>query len=187
MYEDCTWQLRRGFVEIGSKKRLAAPAARELRTYDLTDLLLEPPSFASPLGGGQAYARLDSVYVEAVLGESNRRALRNGQPIPRKNPRQIILELVEGIVESIEPGRWDIGEKTEVEELVENDPKASDRSKRGQSPRTKLVPANSDAWASIRTFRESLIVTAPDFMHRQLGGYPTPKKPSHLLEEASPR
>ena len=172
---------------IGSKKRLAAPAARELRTYDLTDLLLEPPSFASPLGGGQAYARLDSVYVEAVLGESNRRALRNGQPIPRKNPRQIILELVEGIVESIEPGRWDIGEKKEVEELVDNDPKASDRSKRGQSPRTKLVPANSDAWASIRIFRESLIVTAPDFMHRQLGGYPTPKKPSHLLEEASSR
>jgi hypothetical protein len=29
----------------------------------------------------------------------------------------------------------------------------------------------------MRIFRDSLIITAPDFMHRQVGGYPKPIKP----------
>ncbi|MEY3022351.1 MAG: hypothetical protein RIS86_1549 [Planctomycetota bacterium] len=43
--EACTWQIREGFVEVGTKERLAVPAARELRMYPIRDLLFEPPMF----------------------------------------------------------------------------------------------------------------------------------------------
>ncbi|MCH6551395.1 MAG: hypothetical protein IH804_05195, partial [Planctomycetes bacterium] len=43
--EPCTWQLRNGFVEVGTKDRLSAPSAREIRYYPIRDLLFEPPRF----------------------------------------------------------------------------------------------------------------------------------------------
>ncbi|MFZ9915171.1 MAG: hypothetical protein ACO3IB_07525, partial [Phycisphaerales bacterium] len=43
--EACTWQIREGFIEAGTKERLAVPAARELRMYPIRDLLMEPPQF----------------------------------------------------------------------------------------------------------------------------------------------
>ncbi|MHC5004742.1 MAG: hypothetical protein ACYTJ0_16645, partial [Planctomycetota bacterium] len=41
--EECTWQLRNGFVEVGTKDRLNA--AREIRYYPIRDLLFVPPYF----------------------------------------------------------------------------------------------------------------------------------------------
>ena len=41
----CTWQLREGFIEVGTKDRLSVPAARELRMYPVRDLMFEPPMF----------------------------------------------------------------------------------------------------------------------------------------------
>lgn len=43
--DPCTWQLRDGYIEVGTKERLSAPAARELRMYPIRDLLFEPPYF----------------------------------------------------------------------------------------------------------------------------------------------
>ncbi|HAC81496.1 MAG TPA: hypothetical protein DCG06_14450 [Deltaproteobacteria bacterium] len=43
--DPCTWQLRRGFIELGTKERLSAPAARKLRMYPIRDLLFEVPMF----------------------------------------------------------------------------------------------------------------------------------------------
>ncbi|MGA0172068.1 MAG: hypothetical protein ACO3NL_00305 [Phycisphaerales bacterium] len=43
--ESCTWQLRDGYIEVGTKERLSAPAARELRMYPVRDLLFEVPYF----------------------------------------------------------------------------------------------------------------------------------------------
>ncbi len=42
-FEPTTWQLRNGFVEVGTKERLSAPAAREIKYYPIRDLLFEPP------------------------------------------------------------------------------------------------------------------------------------------------
>ena len=42
---DCEWQLRNGYIELGTVDRLSVPAARELRTYSVRDLLFEPPTF----------------------------------------------------------------------------------------------------------------------------------------------
>ena len=46
-YVECTWQIRRGFVEVGTKARLSVPAARERRTYHIRDLMIEAPRFAT--------------------------------------------------------------------------------------------------------------------------------------------
>ena len=37
--EDCTWQIRDGYIEAGPKSRLGVKAAQELRMYPIRDLL----------------------------------------------------------------------------------------------------------------------------------------------------
>ncbi|NNM26989.1 MAG: hypothetical protein HKO59_13555, partial [Phycisphaerales bacterium] len=44
-FESCAWQLRNGFVEVGTKERLAAKSAQEIRYYPIRDLLFEPPHY----------------------------------------------------------------------------------------------------------------------------------------------
>lgn len=44
-FETCTWQLRDGYLEVGTKGRLSAPSAQETRYYPIRDLLFEPPMF----------------------------------------------------------------------------------------------------------------------------------------------
>ena len=36
-FEPVTWQIRRGYVEVGTKARLAVPAAQEIRYYPIRD------------------------------------------------------------------------------------------------------------------------------------------------------
>lgn len=43
--QPCTWQLRDGFIEVGTKERLSVPAAQELRIYPVRDLLFDVPYF----------------------------------------------------------------------------------------------------------------------------------------------
>ena len=60
------------------------------------------------------------------------------------NRRQKAEELIDMIIESIEPMAWD---------------------------------QNGGSWATIRYYEGSLIVRAPDYIHRQIGGYPRPLRP----------
>ena len=84
--EACTWQLRDGFVEAGTKERLSVPAARELRMYPVRDLLFEPPYFdnapdfnlnAAIQQGGQQGAPVDPAAVAAasVVAEASAAAV----------------------------------------------------------------------------------------------------------------
>ena len=43
--EPCAWQLRRGFLEVGTTSRLSVPAAREIRWYPIDELVYEAPDF----------------------------------------------------------------------------------------------------------------------------------------------
>jgi len=43
--DETAWQLRQGFVEVGTKERLGSRGAREIRYYPIRDLLFEPPMF----------------------------------------------------------------------------------------------------------------------------------------------
>lgn len=176
-YEDCTWQLRAGIVEVGTKRRLAVSAARERRTYDLTDLLLEAPYFPSN-GAASAYARVNSVYVDAVLGEANRHALREGLPPPRKTKSDVMLELAEGLVETIEPGHWNLAGRREEAAADDGDDDDSTATPSGKLATGGAQRRNDKEWARLRFFQEALVITAPDFMHRQIGGYPRPTRPA---------
>ena len=43
--DPCTWQIRDSFIEVGTKSRLSVPSAQELRMYPVKDLLFEAPRF----------------------------------------------------------------------------------------------------------------------------------------------
>jgi len=85
-FDECTWQLRRGFIELGTKRRLSVPAARETRTYLIRDLMLEPPEFARK--------RIDDdnpemAYSSAALGAALRSVGDGGESVKRKSPREL--------------------------------------------------------------------------------------------------
>jgi hypothetical protein len=181
-YEPLTWQLRRGFIEVGTKERLSAPAACEMRTYNVRDLMLEPPYFAAPSGVGFGSGGMPSVrdfderpYATAVLSKPSESG--------RKRPEELILELVHGIIETIEPGNWDFGQDDDrIEDEIGNPPPrrgggSGSRSGDASSPRRHRRPIKI---ASIRAWRDTIIIRAPDYIHRQVNGYPDPLPPERL-------
>jgi hypothetical protein len=142
--EECTWQLRRAFVEVGTKERLSAPAAQEIRTYPINDLLYEAPSFEAPYSVDLTAPYYDSgVYGPGFTG-SITPGTSSGSfslvPGGTDESRQLrARELIDLITELVEPMAW---------------------------------ADNGGTWASIRHVDGTLIVRAPDFIHRQIGGYP---------------
>ena len=66
------------------------------------------------------------------------------------------------------------------------------RRQRGIQIRNKLEivepdgwEANGGTWGSIRYYQGTLIIRAPDFMHRQIGGYPFPIRPTGSARRTS--
>jgi hypothetical protein len=148
--EPCTWQIRKGLLEIGTKARLAAPEAQEVRVYPITDLVYEAPSFSNapslrldyvlpyyggPFGPWPSGAPFSfGPYGLGYGGTIQPAPVRSGEP--RRQGPEALLEL---IVKTIEPGAWE---------------------------------RDGGTWASIEATGEVLVVRAPDFIHRQIGGYP---------------
>ncbi|MHC4142420.1 MAG: hypothetical protein ACYSUF_11265, partial [Planctomycetota bacterium] len=195
-YEPCIWQLRKGYIEVGTKERLSFPAAAETRLYNLRDLMLEPPHFVAPLlgsgglggggmpsigfgGGGAKSWHAQHPYACAALTRPAKDRLTSGGRIEqRKLPGELIQEIAEGIVETIEPGNWDYGQSND-----DDDPE-SELARNGyvQGPWQVDVVARTDKIARIRIWRDELFITAPDFVHRQINGYPRPIPPRPLTE-----
>ena len=48
--DPCTWQLRKGYVEVGTKERLSAPAAQVIKLYPIRDLMMIAPHFSNAPG-----------------------------------------------------------------------------------------------------------------------------------------
>ncbi len=147
--EPCTWQLRNGFVEVGTKDRLSAPSAREIRYYPIRDLLFEPPRFNNApkldldsalnqgggRGGGSGGGRGGG--GGSIFGDP-------GEEEDRPTEAERAQEIVDLITETVDPDAWDV---------------------------------NGGDRASIRYFQGTLIIRAPDFIHRQIGGYPFALRP----------
>jgi hypothetical protein len=195
-YEPCIWQLRKGSIEVGTKERLSFPAAAESRTYNVRDLMLEPPHFIGLEFGGSPFAfggargtsfggtncgaafdnhpfACSALTRPADLKPSGGRGLER-----RKLPGELIQELAEGIVETIEPGNWDYGQSND-----EDDPESAlARSGYVQGPWQVDVVTRIDKIARIRIWQDELLITAPDYIHRQINGYPRPIPPRPLTE-----
>jgi len=154
--EECTWQLRPGFIEAGTKERLSVSAARTLKVYPIDDLLFDLPmyddsprlsldeiyydrperyGYSRPGYGGYTLNNRSGGYGGAVgVGVSS------GGGGSRDDERAAKAgEIVELIVGAIEPMGW---------------------------------ARNGGGWATIHYHDGALIVSAPDFIHRELTGYP---------------
>lgn len=192
---ECTWQLRRGFIEAGTKERLSVPAAREMRLYEIRDMMIEAPDFSSDDNGRVRMFR-DQIDPQ----HAGQRARPDDQGTTRKSPQALAVELVQEICETIEPGHWDYGQEIETDRdddaRVEPRPvgtatsspagatdSGSGATDGGADAAPAEVPAQATTptprrfkgigmWATIRLWRDQLIVVAPDFVHRQIGGYP---------------
>ena len=155
--EACTWQLRGSFVEVGTKERLSAQTAREIRAYSIDDLLFEAPRFTDSMS-----LRLDDAFYSPWYGGSfggnfggnfggygsggyggsiNPLATRPTGAEEREQKAQALIEL---IVEVVEPTAW---------------------------------ARNGGQWATIRYREGALIVRAPDYIQRQINGYPRVPRP----------
>jgi hypothetical protein len=152
---ECTWQIRKGFVEFGTKERLSVPAARETRTHYIADLILPIPGSPS----------------SSALRELN------------------ACMLMQEICESIEPGAWDYGQtpqpideeilraalsqappSTAIQAASPAEPETAGPRGAPEPPPRRHVPPTRIA--IIRYWRDVIIVHAPDYIHRQIDGYP---------------
>ena len=167
-----TWQIRKGFVEVGTKKRLARKAAMERRLYDVSQLLKQPPSF----------------------GVFNKVSSRKDV----SDQYDVTKELYDAMSSMIEPGHWYIVPQREGSssgQAQRSDWRDFDKgfihpgshhdARAGQNGETDLPseifgPSHEDVWVTVHRFKGRMIVNAPDFIHRQIGGYPKPIPPPGL-------
>ncbi|NDG63493.1 MAG: hypothetical protein EBY29_08520 [Planctomycetes bacterium] len=125
----CTWQLRGGFLEVGTKDNLSRRGTRKIKLYPIKDLLYEVPYFDNAPN-----FNIDAAFNQGGGGGGS--LFGNGGESPeRATDAAKGKRLIELIKSLVEPEAW------------END------------------------WATIDYTHESLVVRAPDYVHRALGGY----------------
>lgn len=179
-FEPTTWQIRQGMLEVGTKDRLGAPGAQEIRYYPVRDMLMEVPYFDNaPMidinsggggqggggrgggGGGSGGGGIGSGGGGgggfggggggSGGGGGQGPFQGGGEPPERMSEEERAQELIDLIIEVVEREAWE---------------------------------DNGGEWATIRYYQGVLIVRAPDFVHRQLGGYPFIVPPSTSLVQS---
>lgn len=158
---NATWQINGGVVEVGSRDWLARQNARTTRVHALGDLAMDSPYFVSP------WARAGGSGAIEV-------------PRERKAPEDVAAGLLFKISNQIEPEAW-VPAPLDVQGL---DGSGQVRAPHGRVHGVPDAPANFDPrqgpiyvrgqWAQMdyRNEEKALIVTAPDFVHRGISGYP---------------
>ena len=157
--DSTTWQLRRGYVEVGTKGRLSVPSAQDRRMYPVRDLLYAPVSFdnapdlnvAAALnqgggnagGGGGSGGGSGGGFGRGAEGGGGSLFTDPTEPPARIDDATLARELIDIIRTTVE------GEEDA----------ATWRHFGGTR-------------ASITYIRGVFIVRAPDYIHRQLAGYP---------------
>lgn len=168
------WQVRSGILEVGPRETLARRTRPITRVIEVTDLLLEPPSFVPP----EHYLR------GFGLGASDEKTRR-------RTPRQIGADLVGSIVAQVEPDAWHPVSEAEIADGVVDpvDPRDPYRGRNldpGRlDPETETpVPIYVQGrWASVRLKGRVIVVRAPAFVLMGIEGLPKPVPPPAILLE----
>ncbi len=154
--ETCTWQLRDSFLELGTKDRLSSPSAREVRVYRIDELIFEPRRFNDA-------------------------------------PRVGINHLYPGYGGGYYGG-YPGGYGGSIGPTVATPATDKRKSRRAQEIVNLIVDTiepnawalNGGEWASIRYRDGALVVNAPDYIHRQINGYPHVPPPKTESQEDPP-
>ena len=163
----CTWQLKSTFLEIGTKPDLSRPGDLELKLYPVRDILYEAPVFDNAPdfnidtalaqgmamgGGGGGMGGGGGGFGGAGGGGGG---MGGGGA---------------GGGGTLFGGGGDSPERASHEELA------------GKLIKIIQLTVEPEIWlsgaATIEYFQGSLMVKAPDFVHRQLGGYPFAQTPA---------
>lgn len=146
--DECTWQLRKSYLEVGTKERLSVPAAREIHWYPVDEMLFEAPDFddsislqlkdAFPYYGdyGRGYG---GGFLNGGSGYGGSIRISPGGSGSGGGTANRVQSLIKLIVELVEPQAW---------------------------------TNNGGDRASIRYRDGALIVNAPPYIHRKIVGYP---------------
>ncbi len=164
--DSATWQLRDGYVEIGPKTRLAAKSAQELRYYPIRDLLFEPPMFDNA----------PSLDLDSALNQGNNSGGGGGFGGGGGG----------GGGFGGGGGGSGGGGGGSLFDDPDDDPDRVPEAEKAQELIDLIVEIvepdawiiNGGDWASVRYYSGVLIVRAPDFVQRQLGGYPFATRPN---------
>lgn len=151
-----TWQIfagadGRGMVEVGLRKDLARESARDARAYDVTDLSIDPPDFS---GAGVFHSRrsTEEVAAELVRMISTHCEPEAFRPLPTRSKHDTVSGPVTG------------GRDQNDDATLNLDPSRGPVRIEGQ-------------WASIQTKQTTIVVWAPDFVHRAIEGYESSPPP----------
>jgi hypothetical protein len=166
-------------VEVGTKERLSLPGALQIKYYPIRDLLFEPPMFdnapdldlSSALnqaggfggGGGGSGGGGGGGFGGGGGGGGGRGGGGGGG------------------------GGSIFGDPSEAPERLSEE----ERAQQVVDLITETVEpdawdVNGGDWATIRYYTGTLIIRAPDYIHRQIGGYPFATRPVGRPRAAAP-
>jgi hypothetical protein len=166
---DCTWQLRGSFIEVGPKERLGQEAAQELRVYPIDELLFEAPRYENAPTVGFNYG-----YPGWIGGYDSDASTRGAYRFVGPYGYGPALRTGGGFgPAAVGTGA---GAAYGDDASINSDAAKSERAEALIETIVTLV--EPDAWtrnggalATITYQDGTLVVRAPDFIQRQLGGY----------------
>ena len=154
-----TWQISvasggTGMLEVGLRKDLARDSARDTRAYDVTDLSIDPPDFSGP-GAGHSRRSTEEVAAELVRMISTHCEPEAFRPLPTRSKHD---------TPNRSPGAASGSRDQNDDATLNLDPSRGPVRIEGQ-------------WASIQTKQTTIVVSAPDFVHRAIEGYESAPPP----------
>ncbi len=171
--EACTWQLHNSFLEVGTKDRLSSPSAREVRVYRIDELIYEPRRFNNAPAVG-----INHLYPGSGYG---------GYARP-------YVGRFSGAYGSGYYGGYPGGYGGSIGPTVATPTTDQRKSQRAQEIVNLIIDTiepnawtqTGGEWATIRYHDGSLVISAPDFIHRQINGYPHVPPPKIESQEDPP-
>ncbi len=165
------WQVRDGILEMGPRPTLARRTRPITRVIDITDQLLEAPYF--------------------IPSPEENPLTPDGVTRSRRSPREVGADLVESIVNAVDPDAWHPVTEAELADGVVDpvDPRDPHQGRNLNPKAIDPITRNpipiyvQGRWATIRLKSKVIVVRAPAFVLMGIEGLPKPVPPPAFLLE----